>query len=73
MAEQSKGAFFDQEQVDKWDARELGQALRPVLARIGKLSRTGGNVDQIRSQLEGDPDALIGLDHLKDAMRSTTR
>jgi hypothetical protein len=40
MVDQGKGAFFDQEQVDKWDARETGQALKPILAKIGRMNRT---------------------------------
>jgi hypothetical protein len=70
---EGKSAFFDQDQVDKWDARETGQALRPILAKIGRLNRTEGNLEQIRSQLEGDPDVTIGLSHLTELMRSPTR
>lgn len=73
MVDQGKGAFFDQEQVDKWDARETGQALKPILAKVGRMNRTGGNADQIISQIVGDPDALSGLEHLQELTRAATR
>lgn len=60
---------FDQAAVDKWDAREAGQALRQVLARVGKLSRTTGNDEQIREQLINEPDAIAGLEHVKTMLR----
>jgi hypothetical protein len=68
-----KSAFFDQETVDKWDARETGQALKPILAKIGRMNRTNGNADQITQQLVGDPDALSGLEHLREKVREATR
>lgn len=73
MVDQPKGAFFDQKQVDNWDARETGQALRAVLGKIGKMSRTGGNDDQIRNELTNDPDALAGLEHIKSVLREPSR
>jgi hypothetical protein len=69
-----KSAFgFDQEDVDRWDARQTGQALKPILAKIGRMNRTGGNIEQLTQQLEGDSDAIIGLAHLSEMMRSRTR
>jgi hypothetical protein len=69
-----KSAFgFDEADVDRWDARQTGQALQPILAKIGRLNRTGGNIEQLTQQLEGDPDALTGLAHLNEMMRSRTR
>lgn len=73
MVDQGKGAFFDQEQVDNWDARQTGQALKPILAKIGRMNRTNGNADQIAVQLVGDPDALSGLAHLQELVREKTR
>jgi hypothetical protein len=46
--------------------------LKPILAKIGRMNRTGGNADQIRSQLVGDPDALSGLEHLRELVRDAT-
>jgi hypothetical protein len=73
MAEQNKSAFFDQATVDQWDARETGQAARAVLAKIGRMNRTNGNTEQIRTALEGDPDAINGLEHLRELLRAPTR
>lgn len=72
MADQGKSAFgFDQTVVDKWDARETGVALGQLLGRIGKMSRTSGNIEQIRDAIVSDPDALAGLEHVKTALRET--
>lgn len=69
-----KSAFgFDQSDVDRWDAQQTGEALRPILAKVGNMNRTGGNGDQIRTQLESDPDALAGLAHLSELMRAPSR
>lgn len=66
-----KSAFgFDLDRIDNWDARETGQALKTVLAKAGKLTRTTGNDDQIRGAIGNDPDALSGLEHLREVMRS---
>lgn len=65
---EGKSAFFSQDQVDKWDARETGQALRPILAKIGKMNRDNADVGQIRDQLGQDPDALAGLTHLREVI-----
>ena len=67
-----KSAFgFDQQDVERWDARQTGQALQPILAKIGRMNRTSGNIEQIRAQLENDPDALAGLAHLREVMRES--
>jgi hypothetical protein len=69
-----KSAFgFDQTDVDRWDARQTGQALQPILAKVGRLNRTDGNSDQIREAIMDDPDAISGLAHLSELMRAKTR
>lgn len=74
MAEQGRSAFgFDQSAVDKWDARETGHALGQILARVGKLSRTTGNDDEIRKAVSADSDAIVGLEHVKTMLREPTR
>lgn len=69
MVDQRSAFGFDQAQVDKWDARETGAALQQLLAKIGKMSRTTGNDEQIRAQLVNDPDAISGLEHIKSLVR----
>lgn len=69
MNDRSSAFGFDQANVDKWDARETGQALKAVLGKIGKMSRTTGNSDQLREALVNDPDAISGLEHIKSLVR----
>lgn len=66
-----KSAFgFDQNDVDRWDARQTGQALRPILAKIGRMNRTDAtDIEMLRTQLQDDPDALSGLDHLSSIVK----
>jgi hypothetical protein len=64
---------FDETDVGKWDARQTGQALKQVLAKVGTLNRNAGNSEQIREALGNDPDVLSGLEHIKELMREPSQ
>lgn len=69
-----KGIFgFDEQDVARWTPRQTGHALRPILAKIAQLSKSGAEAQEIRSHIESDKDALVGLAHLNELMRETTR
>lgn len=67
----TKSAFgFDTQDVERWDARETGQALTPILAKVGRLNHTEGNAEQLVQAIEADPEAVAGIAHLNELMRA---
>lgn len=70
--QQGKGAFnFNANEVNQWDGRQVGQALRPILARVQNMDRT--EIDNIVSELKGDPQALAALVHLRETASTSQR